>query len=164
MNLIIFDLDDTLYDKSGQIGEDINKIESIKPFEDAIEILKYPGFLKVLVSLAKNGEEIQMKKLKVLGILSYFDKILFCKDKEGKKRLFEMVLNEYKIKPKETFVIGDRIDSEIRYGNMLGCITVFFKRNKWKYANLVPKDKFELATYTIYSLQEIIPLLHEHRV
>ena len=58
---------------------------------------------------------------------------------------------------KNIIVVGDRIDAEIRYGNMLGATTILLSYGKYK--DLKPKDAFEMPTYTIKKIGELQKLI-----
>jgi putative hydrolase of the HAD superfamily len=162
MKLAIFDLDETLYDKSGQLGESISidKAKKITPFPDTREVLDKLDFTKILVTKAMHGEEIANVKIDALKIRKFFDKIIMTKDNPSKKTAFKNIINEYKVKEKcNCFVIGDRIDSEIRYGNELGLRTILIKRGKYK--DLKARDEFEIPDYTITDLREILDIINK---
>lgn len=154
MNVVIFDLDDTLFDRFGQLDETYTNLPNIKPFPETKEVLSAAGFKKVLVS--RGDPVIQQKKIDVLRIRPFFDDIFVCSTIEEKKKLFEEVAHKYKAKKGEVFIVGDRIDSEIRYGNMLGFVTVLFKHGKYK--DLKPKDEFEVPTFTIQNLKQVVDI------
>jgi len=154
MNVVIFDLDDTLFDRWGQLDETYRNLPNIKPFPETKEVLLAPGFKKVLVS--RGDPAIQNKKVEVLGIKNFFDDIFVCSTLGEKKELFERIAKKYKAKKGEVFIVGDRIDSEIRYGNMLGFVTILLKHGKYK--DLKPKDEFEVPTFTIQNLRQVVDI------
>ncbi len=155
MKVVIFDLDDTLFDRCGQLDETYKNLPNIKPFPETKEVLSAPGFLKILVS--RGGPSIQNKKVEVLGIGKYFDEIIVCATHEEKKGLFETIARKYKAKKWDVFIVGDRIDTEIRYGNMLGFTTILLKHGKYK--DLKPKDEFEIPTFTITNLKPVVDIV-----
>ncbi|MEO8637976.1 MAG: HAD family hydrolase [Candidatus Taylorbacteria bacterium] len=150
--LYIFDLDDTLYDTSFRLDEVTPNFETMKLFPDALEILKKKEPEKILVT---HGErKRQEKKIKTLGIRGYFKEIYICADGTEKLELFKKIVKEYGVEnPKNCVIIGDRVDTEIRFGNMLGCVTVYLPRGK--YSKLSPVDAIEIPTYTIHSFAEL---------
>lgn len=159
MKLWIFDLDDVIYDKSSQLGEVYENLDSITPFPDAHRVLQKLSGVKVLLTKSRDGEHIQNKKIELLKIRDYFDRIIVVCGDDEKKTVLESLLLKYKVNNrKQVLVIGDRIDSEIRYGNLLGCTTVLFALPHGKYANLKPKDAFEIPDFTIHSLSELLSL------
>jgi len=150
MKVLIFDLDDTLYSRTKSLDDSLRNLNNIKSFPEVKKILKNKKILKILVS--KGKKELQYKKLEVLGIKNLFDEIFICSMDEDKKNCFKKVLAKYGLK-NEIFVIGNRIDSEIRYGNELGIKTILLFHGKYK--NLKPKNKFEIPTHTIKFIADL---------
>jgi len=153
--IVIFDLDDTLYDTSGQLDESFKNIDKIKPFPEAKKLLSAKGFRKILVTRVKHSIEIQNKKIDTLGIRDYFEEIVFCPNEEDKKSRFEEVIK--KNKGEKIIVVGNRPDSELRYGKMLGLTTVLLHHGKYK--DIKPADRFEIPDYTIKKLDELLNIL-----
>jgi len=153
--LVIFDLDDTLYDRTGQIPDDYTDehLEKIESFSGVKELLEIDSFSKVLVT--KGDPELQLKKLELLGIKNKFDEIKITSTDEEKRKAFEGVIN--RCPHPLTWVIGNRIDSEIRYGNELGLKTIYLKHGKYK--NLKAKDRFEIPDYEIEYFIESLKII-----
>lgn len=154
--LVIFDLDDTLYDRFGQLDETYRNLPNIKLFPDTLQVLQALRAPKVLIS--KGDPIIQQKKVDVLGIRPYFKEIRICATPEEKQALFRELMQKYRItEPKDIAVIGDRIDSELRAGKMLGFLTIRLLHGKYK--GLKPKDAFEVPDYTIKKLGEVLDII-----
>lgn len=155
IKLIIFDLDDTIFDTTGQLDGSYKNLESIKIFLGMLKILKNlkrRGFILGLVSTG--NKNIQRRKIEILKIESFFDDILFCENSYKKINLFKKIIKKYSIKnTKHVFVVGDRIDREIMFGNMLDCITIRILHGKWKY--LKPKNRNQIPKFTIRSIGEL---------
>lgn len=147
--LLIFDLDDTLYLCSGVVKQDYSNLNKIETFPGVKELLSKGPWRSILVS--KGDRAIQVKKLEVLGIKDDFHAIIFCPADEDKKGCFVKILNQYP--GFDYWVIGNRIDSEIRYGKELGLKTVLIKRGKYK--NLKAKDGYEIPDYEIEHFSEL---------
>jgi len=159
MKLVIFDLDDTLFDTTGQLGNDLSmeKLDQITPLPGAIEMLEKLKAVKVLVTRTSRGVERQEKKIDVLGIRKFFDKIIMTADDDSKRGAFEIIINSANLPLKDIFVVGNRIDAEVRYGKELGLKTILIKRGK--YENLKPKDDYEKPDYTITDLRELFEII-----
>ena len=154
--LIVFDLDDTLYDCSGQMKE-ATKWEDVKhivPFPGVVEYLNSSFNKKILLS-RETDTGLQDLKLDTLRIRDFFDKIYFCRKNWEKKNLLEMIKKEHS--SEEIWVVGDRIDAEIQFGNELGMITVRMQHGKYK--DLVPKHKYQRAQYTITEFSQLRNIL-----
>lgn len=154
MKLYIFDLDDTLYDKTSLMPEkDLNKVKLLFPFKEAIPLLESLKGIKTIVTNTNGDTNFQKDKIKALKIESYFSDILYVPTDEAKIFAFKILIDKHKAENKNTIIIGNRIDSEIRYGKMLGCKTILVSHGK--YINLKPKDNFEIPDLTISNLSEI---------
>lgn len=151
--LLIFDLDDTLYQRFGVVGDDYSGLENIRMYLGAYDFLRKGDFKKVLVSMGESA--IQIKKLELLGIKNLFDLVLICSTSEEKKNCFERVQKRFP--DYDLWVVGDRVDSEIRYGKALEMKTVLLRRGKYK--NLKARDNLEIPDYEILDFLELESLL-----
>ncbi|MBT4936092.1 HAD hydrolase-like protein [Candidatus Woesearchaeota archaeon] len=150
--LLIFDLDDTLFvrDRSIKKNEDWEHVTSAEPSSGVLDFLHNFSAKKILVT-KETYPYLQNKKIDLLGIREFFDKIYICHKNEEKKELFSKIIAENP--DHEIWVMGDRIDSEIRYGNELGLITVLIKQGEYK--NLKAKDNFEIPHHEIFHFTEL---------
>lgn len=151
--VLIFDLDDTLYQKSGVVADDYSGIENIRLYPGVYDFLRKTNCKKVLVS--KGDPLIQYQKLSLLGIKDLFDQVLVCSTDSEKKGCFKQVMAHFP--NSEYWIVGDRVDSEIRYGNELGLKTVLLK--KGKYAGLMSKEPIEVPTYELNEFSELNEVL-----
>lgn len=153
--LYIFDLDDTLYDTSKRLDDVTPNFCDMKLYGDAKNFLETSKDEKILVTYGKR--DIQERKIDTLNIRGYFSEIIISETSEDKLNCFNNILKKRRtIGAKDIFVVGDRIDSEIKYGNMLGMTTIYLKRGK--YMKLKPSDENEIPKYTIKSLEELSAL------
>ncbi len=161
--LVIFDLDDTLYDKTGQLSDDLKELNEIRLFSGVKEIIDNLNKNEIKKILVTCGDEVlQRRKLEILGINNSFDNIFICSENSGKEEIFKSVLERYystncNIDKSKIFVIGNRIDSEIKYGNKLGLKTILLRHGKYK--NLECKDNLEIPDYEINNIFEIGELI-----
>jgi FMN phosphatase YigB (HAD superfamily) len=117
------------------------------------ELLKKIKGPKILVT--RGSTDIQDKKVDVLGVRADFSRIVITASDEEKQEAFAALIQEFKIKePAKVLVIGNRIDSEIRYGNILGCTTIFVPHGRFK--DLAPKDSFEIPHFTVEKTADIL--------
>jgi FMN phosphatase YigB (HAD superfamily) len=148
--LMLFDLDDTLCDTTGQLAGSYEHLETLTLFPGVADFLSKIKCRKVLVT--QGDTSIQNKKIDILGLRSLFDRIDICTNDEGKHEAFKKAISEFNIDVtteglRAVYIIGNRIDSEIRYGNMLGCSTIFIQHGKYK--DMKPKDLLEVPTMTL---------------
>lgn len=152
--VLIFDLDDTLYQRYGVVGDDYSGLENIRLYPGVRELLERKEVKKVLVS--KGEPLIQYKKLELLGIKNSFDLILICSTDEEKRDCFIQV--KEKFPGHEFLVIGDRLDSEIRQGKALEMKTILIRQGK--YASLMPKDGEEVPDLELKGFPELFEVLN----
>ena len=150
--LIVFDLDDTLYDRTSQVKEETQ-------WQDAGKIMSFPGVLDFLKTssarkmlLTKcSTPGLQEKKIAALSIRPYFENIFICRSDAEKKEQLELIKKNFP--QEEIWVIGDRRDAEIRFGNELGMKTILLCSGHYK--DLLPKDHLEQADYEIDEFSEL---------
>lgn len=154
--LIVFDLDDTLFHTSGQMNykhrwQDVKKIT---PFVGVPEFLRSFPAKKVLLTW-ETDRGLQDTKINVLGIRSYFDEIFICNSNQEKKDCLAKIKQKYP--SEEIFVVGDRIDAEIQFGNELGMKTVRLRYGKYK--EMKPQHKLQYAHHTITEFSQLRSVL-----
>ncbi len=162
--LLLFDLDDTLYSRSEQLPDNYAE-------KDLAEISLFPGALHLLtqkklatknlikVLVTKGAPQLQRQKIKNLGIEPHFQRILICPRDEDKKQCFKNTLTEFP--DEEGWVIGNRLDSEIRYGKELGLKTIYLRHGK--YGSLQPKDAYEVPDYEVEQFEDVLRILQEEQ-
>ncbi|GEM_PF-3490551 len=151
--LLIFDLDDTLYLCSRMVKADYSNLEEIRPFSGVKEFLTKNTFRKVLVT--KGNPEIQLKKITILGIKDFFEEVFYPLTEDEKTACFSEIIQNYP--DYDCWVIGNKLSAEIRSGKMLCLRTVLIKQGKYK--NLKAKDGFEIPDYEIeefYQLEGVL--------
>lgn len=154
--LIVFDLDDTLYDCNGQMKEATKwqDAKRIVPFPGVIDFLSSSSARKILLS-QETDAGLQDVKIDALRIRAYFDKIYFCRHNIEKKDLLGKIQQEYP--SEDIWVVGDRIDSEIQYGNELGMKTVRLQHGK--YGRLVPQNDYQKPYRNITQFSDLAGVL-----
>ena len=162
-NNLIFDLDDTLYFKTEQLGDDygFEDIDNISIPIEEIEYLKDLSEKNNMYIVTKGDEKFQRRKIEVLGLEDIFAKenIHIVPLKEDKKELFKEITND--TPGIKTYIIGDRIDSEIQYGNELGLETI--RMMKGKYSDMIPKILEQEPNYEIYEIINLDYILYNNK-
>lgn len=126
-------------------------VSNLKLFDDANAILEC-NMPKVLVT--RGEEKLQRAKIKHLGIARKFKKIYYVKTFEDKASKFKLVQKDFKLRPKEMLVIGDRIEEEIKDANMLGMKTAFVDRPDWPSHPSVSKP--DISVKNLWRLNELL--------
>ncbi len=157
MKLVIFDLDDTLYDKTGQVGlnvpDNYDLIQTITPFPGIIELIKDSDFTPAIVT--KGDADYQSTKIRNLK-LDFIKDVLIVNTNEEKEQAFQKLIKKYN-NPAQTFIVGDRPEAEIYYGNKLNLETVRVLTGR--YANIKPKNDLERAKFEVKNVVEIRDLI-----
>lgn len=153
--LLLFDLDDTLYSRTEQLSDEYTEddLAKITLFPGAKRLLEQKEMTKVLVT--KGEEKLQQQKIKILDIKPHFQRILVCPRDEDKKECFERAMVEFP--DSEVWVIGNRLDSEIRHGKELGLRTIYLRHGK--YSQHVPRDADEVPDYEVENFADIARIL-----
>jgi FMN phosphatase YigB (HAD superfamily) len=125
-------------------------LSGITPYKD-INVLGELGQKKALVT--SGTEEVQMNKIRILKIQHYFDEVAIdgSNSVDGRIKIFSELAKKYKVKPKETFVIGDNPGVELAAGKSLGMITVHIIRR----LNVL-KGEADYYINDLYELKEIL--------
>lgn len=143
--IIIFDFNRTIYDPDNDC--------LIPGVRFVLRILLRREFTLCLISRAGKSRKDLVKKL---GISKYFSRVIIAKEKN--KKDFERMVAPMAIDKSSSFVVGDRVRKEIRFGNLLGLQTIWLRSGK--FTNEKPRTKNEQPTYTIRTLKEILEIVH----
>lgn len=148
---IIFDFNWTIYDQ---------RIDA--PMEGAVDLLEsiHDKYKLCLVSCCISGitREERLKQIDELGISKYFQLIKVIKNEKTADD-FSDCANEMGFKPENLLVVGDRIASEIYFGNQLGMTTVRYRPGDGKYDSMEPENKLQKADFEIKKLAEVKKIL-----
>lgn len=154
--MIVFDLDDTLVHTSGQLNyatrwEDV---KYIRPFPGVHDFLRSFPAKKILLTW-ETDKGLQDAKINQLGIRPFFEEIVICYSNEEKKQCLADLQKKYH--DEEIYVVGDRIDAEIQFGNELGMKTVRLRYGKYK--TMEPQHALQQAHHTITNFSDLGDLL-----
>lgn len=138
--LIILDWNRTLFDPDTRL--------LYSEVSDFVEKLR--GNILVLVSVAEGSNPREF--LKNARLEQYFSEVIISVDKV---KLFSRLLEKYQCQ--KNWVIGDRLDSEILAGNILGFSTIWIRHGK--YANFIPMSRAERPNYEVDNLLDCLPIL-----
>lgn len=140
-SIIIFDFMRTLYDpETGGLIPGANMLlEKLQQSE-----------VGLLLVTQKEGQRAEL--FLKLQIIHFFKHIHLVNDKQA---AFRLIKQQYK--NHELWVVGDRVRGEIRYGNELDMVTVWYKQGH--FAGEVPAHPAETPDFTVTDLSEVAPLI-----
>jgi putative hydrolase of the HAD superfamily len=112
-----------------QILPGLSYDKEMEPFEDynIVRTLPYKKFL-----VTTGFPKMQYSKVKQLNLEKDFEKIYVVDPSQSdltKRHIFEKILKEYKYDPEEVLVIGDDLESEIKFAQELGIPTLLYNHN-----------------------------------
>jgi putative hydrolase of the HAD superfamily len=124
----------------------------MRGYADLAALAELPGLHFLVTS---GFRRLQESKIRALGFAERFTAVyvdaIDDADRKGKQKIFEEILDTYRLGPGEVLVVGDNPDSEIEAGNRLGLRTVQILRAG------VPRGSN--ATHYIHSLSELRRLM-----
>ena len=115
-----------------------------KLYDDAIPFLEKLQHHVVLTLLSVGDPVEQRKKLDALHIRHFFDDIHIVSKKDEK--LLTRLLQRLKVAPKESWMVGNSLRSDILPALSAGMNAILVERGTWRYDE-VPKTAFSDAKY-----------------
>ncbi len=134
-------------------------------WEDVKRITAFPGVHEFLKSFPakkllltwETDKGLQDEKINRLGIRSFLDEVFICNSNQEKKQYLEHIKQKYP--SEDIYVVGDRIDAEIQFGNELSLKTVRLQHGKYK--DMVPVHKLQEAHHTITEFSQLPKVLQK---
>jgi len=157
MPLCIVDLDDTLAWTTRDLRGSWDRIPLLTLVPGARAFLTCRKYELVLVSAGRN--DVQRRKIAVLGIGAYFRKIIIVASPAEKSEAIRRVAKDLRYAPREIAVIGDRVEYEIRAGNRLGCYTIRVRLGGSSLPRREPQPSDERPDHTVRDFREVGQLL-----
>ena len=139
---IIFDWKRTLYNP-----------DTLALMDGAIKLLNYLSRYNIPLFLIGKGSWEMHDETVRLDVAKYFQDILFVEGSKNPNDFFKYMNLSF---PQRTIVIGDRINSELQVGKMVGAITIWVKRGK--FANEELENESQKPDFVVNSLSEILEL------
>lgn len=105
---------------------------NVKCFSDVKIVLKKIMERNMLATILTNGpSDGQRNKLKVLNLEQYIQKVYISEEINYSKpnpRAFKHVLKDLNLKPKETLMVGDSLEDDVRAANKVGIKSILIDR------------------------------------
>lgn len=122
--------------------------------DGAIDLLQHIKGRYRLCLVTDGSKEWQNEKIDFLGIREYFDNIIISGEIGTSKknvRNFELACKG----DEKTYVIGDRMETDIRGGNAIGATTILFRNGFFEYERVAGVT----PDHSVSTLREIMSLL-----
>lgn len=142
--IIIFDFNRTIY------NPELFRLMPKAKF--VLRTLLRRGFRLYLVSC---GGQSRKQTIEELKIKKYFYRIIISPRKN--KKIFKQIIEESFANRRLSFVVGDRVKKEIRFGNKLNLKTIWLR--KGEFASELARKNIERPTYIINSLADVLKII-----
>lgn len=140
---IIFDFNRTLYDP--------DRRRLVNGAAELLTAAAQKGYRRVLFSQAVPSRADLINEL---GLTGYFDEIILTEHKTSD--LFATIADKHQSDAKTSYVIGDRVNGELKLGYAAGWQTIWFRQGRFA-AELPAAAGW--PTYTVTRLADIHPLI-----
>ena len=151
INGVIFDFNWTMYDSRTDC-----------PIDGAVDLLEAlkDNYKLCIVSCLLSGisREARLQQMEDIGVKKYFQ-LIKISPREKTADYFMECAEDMGLKPEEILVVGDRIASEIYFGNQLGMKTARYRPGNGKYDKMEPEDLLQKADFEIKKLAEVKRIL-----
>jgi putative hydrolase of the HAD superfamily len=135
---------------------------NVVPYKGAIETLEYFRKLPIKTALITNGgADIQRSKIEKYDLAKYFDLIIIEGEFGMGKPNPEVYLHSVKVlglKPKDSWIIGDNLEGEVRVPQSLGFFTIWNDFRK----EGVPLDRGIIPDRVVHNVSELVDLYHKY--
>jgi putative hydrolase of the HAD superfamily len=133
----------------------------LKPYPDTVPVLlkiRESGYL--LGAVSEGSSVKQWQKLIQLGVQHLFNSVAISEEigeSEVTIRLFEKILGELNVSPKEAIFVGNKPDSDILSANKLGITTIRMRKGKFRSSE--PTDVRMTPQFEVTKLSEILEII-----
>ncbi len=118
---------------------------------------------KIKIAVVIDGTEYrECLILRQLKLTKYFSSMVISEQVEKNKFTslpLKRAIRKLQVKPKQIFVVGDRIDKDIVHANRLGCVSVKLERQSGRYTKNKGTKKIEQPNFTISSLRQLMDII-----
>jgi len=158
---LLFDLGDTvIVEVEAPVDIDTTELEIIDGVRAVLEKLKSEYRLAIVSNTYDWGDEDVTKALERYDLARHFDAIVTSVDAGCNKPdegIFRKAMRLLQVKPHETVMIGDRLDTDISGANLLGITSILIRWNE-RYPVVVNDDN-DLPDFILGSIKELPKLI-----
>lgn len=146
MKTVILDLNRTLYDPDNDL--------LLPRCASVLATLKERGYDLHLLSRNEGGGE-RLALLARFGIEHFFSSLHFVEEKTAE--VFQSIIRELGLQPKQVYVVGDYLHEDIRFGNQCGAWTIWLKQGTFE--SLLPEIDSDAPWKTVRELKELLEVI-----
>jgi len=128
--------------------------DPIKISKETLDALKTRGIKMDLISLSKNPDARKVQ-IKEADLEHFFDCVIVDTEKSEVQYFACMHLMNSDVRT--TLIVDDRTRRGIKIGNAISCQTAWIERGD--YAHELPNEETGQPTYTIKTVNEILPFI-----
>ncbi len=163
IKLIVFDLDDTLLDTTGELLPIANSpafaerlTRPLPLIPGALKNLEYLAVRYSLVLLTQGDPQIQNSKIQNLSILHFFKSVYIANKMAGETKsiYFQKFLQEFNLPPQDILSIGNRLSTDLIPAKEMGYRTCHFQYGE--HLDEIEKYSPHLIDFRVQSHQELI--------
>ena len=166
-----------IYDRmvsEGKISHADDVRRQVKEIAKKISVqvpLQIDGSIETLTELKQSGiplalltrgiEKVQLNKIRHYHLQDFFGKNIFVVDRKNPE-IFLNALKTLNQKPKETWIIGDSLKSDINPGIEIGahCIQYLYTHKHYNWIQEHNEEPISSGYLTVKSLKEIPPIIY----
>ena len=159
---VLFDLGDTIIVELDVPADiDTTEFEVLDGVYEVLGSLKKKFKLAIVSNTLTWGDREVTRALRRKNLTKYFDAIVTSVDAGSRKpqdAIFKKALDELEANPRETVMVGDRVDTDISGANRIGITSILCRWND-RYPLIIEND-VDLPDYVIGSIKELPTLLN----
>jgi len=131
-------------------------VKPMKHAEIVLQTLKKRGYKIALLTDSDGTKKIKYDRIKITGILKYFDIIAYADDLKTTKpdiKFYRYIFRKLKVKPDFMIMVGDKPEFDLKLAKKLGFKTIWIKHGDWA---MKEKKKPGYVDHEIHDLKHIL--------
>ena len=158
---VCFDMGDTLVAEETVVHDSLGRSLTADVIDGAFEVLEKLKKDGYELALIVNGDSVGTRNIiEDLGLQDRFEVIVISGEEGIEKpdsRIFMLALDKLGVRPEDTVMVGNRIDTDIVGANRLGITSVYFKWNN-RYNDSISSQEVKPA-FVVDSLLKLPDIL-----
>ena len=162
ISAVCFDLGDTLIVEETVVRDSLEHIVDAELVAGAPEVLEDIRRRGYKIALIANADSIDARNiLSACRLDSYFDATIISGElgiEKPDSRIFQVALDELRVKPGKALMVGNRLDTDIVGANRVGIKSAWFRWNSRYDSTIGTEDK--RPDFMIQNLAELLDILY----